>query len=597
MKKVTTTLNLILFTLTLLCHTASGQAPQAIPYQAIARDNAGAALINQSIALRLSLHDLTANGSVVFQETHNVTTNSLGLFTINLGQGTPVSGTISMIDWKNGSKHLQVELDPAGGSNYMDMGTTQLMSVPYALHAGSSDNEKWVQNGADISNTNTGNVGVGITTPQANLHINDLAGLQNEPSASMLLSRVWVDNSNTRASSVFHYYNSDTYNDNLAFSVSGDGGSHASPQSLNQIKMMIQANGKIGMGTRTPPSKLSIVDSGSQNAIHMDVEGGDALLQLSSPSVNHWTRIGTNGSPLAFVTQGNDKYGANPSMFITNDGRIGIGTSNPISSLNVMGDMHINHSGYGIVQENGTISMGTYIDPTAGWLGTNSNHPLYFYTNNGWESMAITPSGNIGMGTNTPNEKLAVAGSTGLYGNTVISPSMNGTQGTLSVGTPTIFPNSMLNVKSSLQYGAFIDGPTATSAALQVEGRTKLNGNVSIGSGAGFASGYRLSVDGKIICTELRVQATPFPDYVFANDYKLKSLDEVEAHINTYHRLPNMPPATEVEAEGMSVGGIQLKLVEKVEELTLYLLQQQKQLKEQQAEINRLNETLSQLKN
>ncbi|MBK8685507.1 MAG: hypothetical protein IPN26_11185 [Bacteroidetes bacterium] len=73
MKKVTTTLNLILFTLTLLCHTAFCQAPQAIPYQAIARDNTGAAIINQSIALRLSLHDLTANGIIVFQETHNVT--------------------------------------------------------------------------------------------------------------------------------------------------------------------------------------------------------------------------------------------------------------------------------------------------------------------------------------------------------------------------------------------------------------------------------------------------------------------------------------------------------------------------------------------
>ncbi|MBK8685506.1 MAG: hypothetical protein IPN26_11180 [Bacteroidetes bacterium] len=520
----------------------------------------------------------------------------MGLFSINLGEGTPVSGTISMIDWKNGAKHLQVEFDPAGGSNYADMGTTQLMSVPYALHAGSSDNEKWVQNGADISNTNTGNVGIGTTTPQANLHVNDVAGLQNEASASMLLSRVWVDNTNTRASSVFHYYNGDTYNDNLAFSVSGDGGSQASPKSLNQIKMMIQANGKIGMGTRTPPSKLSIVDSGSQNAIHMDVEGGDALLQLSSTSVNHWTRIGTTGSPLAFVTQGNDKYGGSPSMFITNDGKIGIGTSTPNSTLNVMGNMHINHSGYGIVQENGTISMGTYIDPTAGWLGTNSNHPLYFYTNNGWESMVITPSGNIGMGTNTPNEKLAVAGSTGLYGNTVISPSMNGSQGTLSVGTSTIFPNSMLNVKSSLQYGAFIDGPNTSTAALQVEGRTKLNGNVAIGNGTGFSSNYRLVVDGKVACTELRVQALPFPDYVFDPAYELKPLEEVEEHIKNHHRLPNMPPATEVESEGMNVGGIQLKLVEKVEELTLYLLQQQKQLKEQQAEITRLNEVLKNIK-
>ena len=661
---------LFFFTLILFSLTGFCQAPQAIPYQAVARNNAGNILSNQSISLRFSVHDGASSGAIVYQETQNVTTNSLGLFSINLGQGTVVSGAMTSIDWKNGAKYLQVELDPTGGTTYTDMGTTQLMSVPFALHAASSSDNLWNQNGIDISNQNAGNVGIGISNPEAQVHIHDVAGAQNVPSANLLLSRHWINANDTRASSIFHYYNGNTYNDNLAFAVSGDGGNHATPKSLNQIKMMIQANGNVGIGTITPTSKLSVIDSLSNTAFNVDLAGGDALLQIQSPSSNHWTRLGTNASPLAILTQGSDKYGSNPSMFINNDGKIGIGTSAPKSLFDIRGDIsmgawhenngarrigiydgidftggmeienttlsgnysqkvhfithHVNNGygrrmtvdengnvgigtttptskfnveqyGHGMVHTAGTTSVGTYADASAGWIGTNSYHPLYFYTGNGYESMAITTSGNVGIGTSTPNEKLSVIGTTGLYGNTVISPSQSGSLGTVSIGTPTLFANSMLNIKSNLQYGAFIDGANTGSAALYVTGITRLDGEVGINVAP--SSVYQLAVGGKIVCTELRVQAMPFPDYVFDPSYKLKPLEEVEEHILAHHRLPNMPPATQVESEGMNVGGIQLKLVEKVEELTLYLLQQQKELKAQKEEINDLKMLLNNSKN
>ncbi|HOZ51087.1 MAG TPA: tail fiber domain-containing protein [Chitinophagaceae bacterium] len=114
------------------------QTPHAIPYQAVARNATGDLIANQAISLRLSIHDSSATGVVSFSETHTVSTNSLGLFTINIGAGTPLIGNFSSINWKQNAKFLQVELDALGGTNYSDMGTTQLQSVPYALYAKSS---------------------------------------------------------------------------------------------------------------------------------------------------------------------------------------------------------------------------------------------------------------------------------------------------------------------------------------------------------------------------------------------------------------------------------------------------------------------------
>lgn len=122
----------------LLALAGSAQVPPAIPYQAVARDSFGSPLPNQAIALRMSIRNDSATGTVVYQETHSRSTNALGMFTVNVGSGSVVSGTFLAIDWAKGSKYLQVEVDPAGGSSFVNMGAAQLLSVPYALHAGSS---------------------------------------------------------------------------------------------------------------------------------------------------------------------------------------------------------------------------------------------------------------------------------------------------------------------------------------------------------------------------------------------------------------------------------------------------------------------------
>lgn len=125
-----------------LCNSGftHAQSPQSMNYQAVARNAAGAVIPNQVIGLRFTIRDGSAGGTLVYSETDTASTNAFGLFTTAIGTGTPVSGSFAGINWGAGSKFLQVEIDPAGGTAYTDMGTTQLLSVPYALYAQTSGN-------------------------------------------------------------------------------------------------------------------------------------------------------------------------------------------------------------------------------------------------------------------------------------------------------------------------------------------------------------------------------------------------------------------------------------------------------------------------
>ena len=110
---------------------AFAQIPPGIPYQAIARNTNGTPYTNASLSVRFSLHEQTATGTVSYAETKNLQTNDLGLFSTTFGSGTPITGTFAGINWAQTTKFLQVEINL--GSAWVDMGTQQLMSVPYAL--------------------------------------------------------------------------------------------------------------------------------------------------------------------------------------------------------------------------------------------------------------------------------------------------------------------------------------------------------------------------------------------------------------------------------------------------------------------------------
>jgi hypothetical protein len=114
--------------------TIQAQAPEKINYQAVARNLAGAPLINQPISVKYEIRQGSPTGTVVFAETHSLTTSPFGLFTAEIGGGTPISGTFPGIAWGTSPFYLFVEVDGAA------MGTTQLLSVPYALYAKESAN-------------------------------------------------------------------------------------------------------------------------------------------------------------------------------------------------------------------------------------------------------------------------------------------------------------------------------------------------------------------------------------------------------------------------------------------------------------------------
>lgn len=134
MKKIKI-LSIVLF----VFNNTFAQAPQGISYQAAVRNSYGQLLSNRPVQIRFTIVDSIATGNEVYKESSNVTTNSLGLFTLNIGMGAPIIGTFSSIDWGANQKFLKVELDTmASGSNFIDLGTQQMMSVPFALFAGSA---------------------------------------------------------------------------------------------------------------------------------------------------------------------------------------------------------------------------------------------------------------------------------------------------------------------------------------------------------------------------------------------------------------------------------------------------------------------------
>lgn len=144
---------LLFFTLFgFLAGTSIAQSPNSINYQGVARDASGTPVANQAIGLEITIRSGSATGTVEYQETHAVTTSDLGLFTLMIGTGTTVSGTFASIDWANNSHFVEVGMDPTGGTSYTAVGTSELVSVPYALHATTVENDAVDDADADPAN-------------------------------------------------------------------------------------------------------------------------------------------------------------------------------------------------------------------------------------------------------------------------------------------------------------------------------------------------------------------------------------------------------------------------------------------------------------
>ena len=257
MKKVTLTLVLVIAGIL----SAFAQTPQAFKYQAMVRDGAGIVLANQPVSFQMSIHDGSAGGTVVYRETHSTTTNQTGLANLEVGSGTPVSGIFADIDWGGGSKFLEVELDPAGGTSYVSMGTAQLMSVPYSLFSENTANT----DDADADPTNELNTSVALNgtdlevTDAGGTITTDLSGLVDDADADPTneLQTLSVNGEQLTIS------NGNTVNlpQEMPAGVAGqtlrnDGTAWVTDDNLTND------GSKIGIGTTAPDMKLTIDNDG-----------------------------------------------------------------------------------------------------------------------------------------------------------------------------------------------------------------------------------------------------------------------------------------------------------------------------------------------
>ncbi|UOY08074.1 hypothetical protein L0P88_05835 [Muricauda sp. SCSIO 64092] len=225
------------------------------------------------------------------------------------------------------------------------------------------------------------------------------------------------------------------------------------------------------------------------------------------------------------------------------------------------------------------------------------------WTDNG---ASLTTTDNIGIGTSNPGAKLHVNNGNNSYG--TILANADESSFSLYAKTITTQPINVESFRLGLKYnndenngyisfyrgggtsGGFIGFATNGSERLRI----LTNGNVGIGTSS--TGSHKLAVDGSIGAREIKVEATGWSDFVFEDDYELRTLEEVEEHISENGHLPEIPSEAEVTENGINLGEMNAKLLQKIEELTLYLIEQNKENQEQRKLIEELQKEVSDLK-
>ncbi len=396
--------NLLLWIAMLMfCGSVAAQPPQAFNYQGIARDGAGAPLAERNISLRLSILQSTLPGSIVYQETHNLTTSKLGVFSVEVGNGSSQLGQLQDVDWGLSEHYIETELDPDGGSNYTLLGQAQLLSVPYALYAGDAANaeSQWQMNAQGI-HYNGGNVGIGTSSPDRKLTIegDDATGddriyldLNNKSTSNRSVVILNLRSGNGNASTSLQHlsdsydFDGDTYTDFGALSSTGRGMILRADDPDGVLKFMtrgnetipvermrISRNGFVGIGTANPQQKLTIEgdDNVGSNTDYLALNNtsfsnrSSVLMALSAGDNLSLTTVGHHSETYDFD---GDKY--------TDFGQV-------------------NSSGAGLILrasgDDGVIKFLTGKDANLSSI----------------ERMRLTNNGNLGVGTNSPVSRIQV---------------------------------------------------------------------------------------------------------------------------------------------------------------------------------------------
>lgn len=149
MKKLFTCLSTLVL-LSFAFNLAEAQSPNKVSYQAVVRNSSNQLVSNKAIGMKISILQGSVSGTAVYVETQTPTTNDNGLVTAEIGGGSVLLGVFSTIDWKNGPYFLKTETDPTGGTNYTIVGSSQILSVPYALYAQTASTAENAATKADL---------------------------------------------------------------------------------------------------------------------------------------------------------------------------------------------------------------------------------------------------------------------------------------------------------------------------------------------------------------------------------------------------------------------------------------------------------------
>jgi hypothetical protein len=276
-------------------------------------------------------------------------------------------------------------------------------------------------------------------------------------------------------------------------------------------------------------------------------------------------------------------------------GRVGIGITGPLSTLHAN-----NQDGQSSLSLTSSISYGAILklerfnsagNHYAFETGAGSNDDLRLYINNNWSTplMAFKSSGFVGIGIANPMSSFHLAGASASHTYINIDKAGNSNEGGVlfSKAGTTLFYLFNDDIDNALKIQASgIAGEADATPRMQFP---LLNKNIymaesggNVGIGTNNPGSFKLAVEGKIGAREINVTTTtPWPDYVFEKDYNLPTLAEVESYINQNKHLPEVPAAKEMEKNGVNLGEMNMLLLKKVEELTLYVIELKKENDEQ----------------